>query len=140
MLKFPLQTARSAFRCKSVSSKHYLRSSTSSASDRTMCVDRAVNELQAAQGTTTTGRIVNKICTRLANDRATTRTEQLIWLAKHALDTSAAPKRNVDGSNVSIYHERPEKDQDEHKSAASEANGKHSQEGVSIWPHLWWVR
>jgi hypothetical protein len=105
-----------------------------------MCVDRAVNELQAAQGTTTTGRIVNKICTRLANDRATTRTEQLIWLAKHALDTSAAPKRNVDGSNVSVYHERPEKHEDEPKSAAPEANGKHSQEGVSIWPHLWWVR
>jgi hypothetical protein len=91
-----------------------------------MCVDRTVNELQAAQGTTTTGRIVNKICTRLANDRATTRTEQLIWLAKHALDTSAAPKRKPDVSNDSVSHERREKDENKKKSAASKADGKQS--------------
>ncbi|KAH6852970.1 hypothetical protein BKA58DRAFT_64120 [Alternaria rosae] len=123
-VKAPLHTARSITRPSSVSFKLRLRPSSSSVSDHTMCVDRAVNELRAAQGTTTTGRIINKICTQLANDRATTRTEQLIWLAKHALDTSAAPKRDTDSSKASVYQEPPEKRQDEQKSAASEADGK----------------
>ncbi|KAG9188367.1 hypothetical protein G6011_02290 [Alternaria panax] len=102
-----------------------------------MCVDRAVNELQAAQGTTSTGRVVNKICARLANDRATTRTEQLIWLAKHALETSAAPKRNTDRSDDSMSRERQEQSGNEQKAAASDASAKQSQEGVSVWPHMW---
>ena len=137
MFKLPLQTARGVSRSAPVSIKRHLRPSSSSASDRAGCVDRAVNELQAAQGITTTGRVVNKICTRLANDRATTRTEQLIWLAKHALDTSAAPKRDTASSKASVYQNPPEKQEDEQKSAASEADGKRSWDGVSAWPHMW---
>jgi hypothetical protein len=137
MSKLPLQTARSIARPTSFPSKAHLRQTSSSASDRTMCVNAAVNELQAAQGTTSTGRIVNRICTRLANDRATTRTEQLIWLAKHALETSAAPKRNTDRSHDSTSHERSEKDEDKQKAASFEANGKQSQGGVSVWPSMW---
>jgi len=137
MFKLPLQTARGVSRSAPVSIKRQLRPSSSSASDRAGCVDRAVNELQAAQGITTTGRVVNKICTRLANDRATTRTEQLIWLAKHALDTSAAPKRDTASSKASVYQNPPEKQEDEQKSTASEADGKRSWDGVSAWPHMW---
>ncbi|KAI4916044.1 hypothetical protein J4E90_004490 [Alternaria incomplexa] len=136
MFKLPLQTARGVSRSAPVSIKRQLRPSSSSASDRAGCVDRAVNELQAAQGITTTGRVVNKICTRLANDRATTRTEQLIWLAKHALDTSAAPKRDTASSKASVYQNPPEKQEDEQKSTASEADGKRSWDGVSAWPHM----
>lgn len=102
-----------------------------------MCVNRAINELQAAQGTTTTGRIVNKICTRLANDRATTRTEQLIWLAKHALETSAAFNQDTNSSDGSVSHKRREKGGDGQEAAASEVKAKTSQEGVSVWPSMW---
>lgn len=137
MFKLPLQTVRSIARPRSLSSKRHLRQNSSSASDRTMCVNRAINELQAAQGTTTTGRIVNKICTRLANDRATTRTEQLIWLAKHTLETSAAFNQDTNRSDDSISHKRREKGGDGQEAAASEAKAKPSQEGVSVWPSMW---
>ena len=137
MFKLPLQTVRSIARPRSLSFKRHLRQNSSSASGRTMCVNCAINELQAAQGTTTTGRIVNKICTRLANDRATTRTEQLIWLAKHALETSAAFNQDTNRSDDSVSHKRREKGGDGQEAAASEAKAKTSHEGVSVWPSMW---
>jgi hypothetical protein len=80
MFKLPLHTARRGFNQPVTVFNGYLHSS--AATDRTMCVNQAVNGLQTAQSTTAAGRIVNKLSMRLANDRATTRTEQLIWLAK----------------------------------------------------------
>lgn len=136
MFKLTLQIARTFARPISFPSKRHLRQNSNSASDRTMCVNRAVHELQATQGTTTNGHIVNKICIRLANDKATAHTEQLIWLAKHALETSAVPMRNTDRSHEFVSRERPEKDEDKQKAAASEANGKQSQESVSVWPSM----
>ncbi|KAF1832604.1 hypothetical protein BDW02DRAFT_570891 [Decorospora gaudefroyi] len=103
MFKFPLQIARRRVRHPVSFLRRCLTSS--SVSDRAMYVNQAVNELQTAQGTTSTGRLVNRICTRLANDRATTRTEQLIWLAKHALETSTARESRSNRDNEQKSHE-----------------------------------
>jgi hypothetical protein len=123
MFKLPLQTVRRSVRQPVSFSKRSLRSSATT--DRTMCVSQAVNELQTAQ-TTTTGRIVNKICTRLANDRATTRTEQLIWLAKHALETSKAPKTSKIQEDLLAFEEPPKSCDTMTTSATSESAGRQS--------------
>jgi hypothetical protein len=91
-----------------------------------MCVSQAVNELQTAQGTTTTGRMVNKICTRLANDRATTRTEQLIWLARQALETSKAQKTSKIQEDLLAFEEPPKSCDTKTTSATSGSAGRQS--------------
>jgi hypothetical protein len=136
MFKPPLQTARRSVRQPVMSSitRRYFRSS--AATDRTTCDNQAVNEFQAAQGTTTAGRIVNKLSMRLANDRATTRTEQLIWLAKYALESSTAQKTSTipeatpdyprGQESPSTVQEQPESHEAKATSATSESTGRQS--------------
>ena len=124
MFKLPLHTARRGFNQSVTVSKRYLRSS--AATDRTMCVNQAVNEFQTAQGTTTAGRIVNKLSMRLANDRATTRTEQLIWLAKYALETRTTHKMSTVQESSPVAEERPESREENTTSATSGSTGRQS--------------
>lgn len=104
-----------------------------------MDVDQVVNELQAAEGTTNTGRLVNKICRRLANDRMTTRTEQLIWLARYSLNASAAHNRNVEFDGKPAMEERPKVAENEKQPITCEANDGPTLELTSVWAHLWSV-
>jgi len=106
MFKLRLQFTRSIARSPVYFPKRGLGSS--SAPGPTQHVNQVVNELQAAQGTTNTGRLINKICQRLANDRVTTRTEQLIWLARYSLDASAAHKRSVECNGKPVVDEQPQ--------------------------------
>jgi hypothetical protein len=125
MFKYPFHTVRRSVGRPISLSKRTLRSS--AAIDRTMCVSHAVNEFQTAQGTTTAGRIVNKISMRLANDRATTRTEQLIWLAEHALEISTTQKTNQSQTNpFTVTEESPESCDNKTTSTASESTGRQS--------------
>ncbi|KAE8855598.1 hypothetical protein PTNB73_09884 [Pyrenophora teres f. teres] len=135
MFKLPLQHMRRIFRSPVYLPKRGLESS--SAADRTKYVNQAVNELQAAQRTTNTSRIVNKICQRLAKDRATTRTEQLIWLARYSLDASAAHKRNVDGDGKPAAEEKSKVADDGKQTTTCEEDDGQAWEAASVWTHLW---
>ncbi|PWO30711.1 CcmA, ABC-type multidrug transport system, ATPase component [Pyrenophora tritici-repentis] len=105
MFKPPLQHTRIIVRSPIYFPKRGLESS--SASDHTNHVNQVVNEFQAAQGITNAGRVINEICQRLAKDRLTTQTEQLIWLARYSLDASEAHKHNVDGNGKPAVQEQP---------------------------------
>ena len=63
----------------------------------------------------------------LANDRATTRTEQLVWLAEYSLGVSRASKDPATHCNG----KGPD------KSVAPEMDGRQASERVDVWPHLW---
>ncbi|KAK1908097.1 hypothetical protein P3342_013417 [Pyrenophora teres f. teres] len=130
MFKLPLQHMRRIVRSPVYLPKRGLESS--SAADRTKYVNQAVNELQAAQRTTNTSRIVNKICQRLAKDRATTRTEQLIWLARYSLDASAAHKRNVDGDGKPAAEEKSKVADDGKQTTTCEEDDGQAWEAASV--------
>ncbi|KAF1939014.1 hypothetical protein EJ02DRAFT_457354 [Clathrospora elynae] len=117
MFKLSLQTSRFCSKRPSSFSRRYVRSSSSSAP--AVCIDQAVNEFQAARATTNAGRIVNKLCTRLAQDRATTRTEQLVWLAQHCLEISAVGKSNGVQDQETTVERRREDHEDKTTSATS---------------------
>ena len=131
MFKLPLKSTHSVGRSPISFSTRGLKSSP--ASDRTMHVDRVVNELQAAEGTT------NTICRRLANDRMTTRTEQLIWLARYSLDVSAAHNCNVDPDGKPAVDDQPKVAENEKQPTTCEAKDGPTLDLASVWAHLWLV-
>jgi len=120
-----MQSARTCAMSATIHARRAIR--WASTSSRTMLVNRAVNEFQSATRTTPAARFVDRICIMLANDRATTRTEQLVWLAEYSLGVSRASKDPATHCNG----KGPD------KSVAPEMDGRQASERVDVWPHLW---
>ena len=88
-----------------------VRSSFKRAPSITTTANQSVSQPQVVQAIANKGGIFDELCTRIVEARQSARTEQLVWLAKHSLDESTAPRNKGaqdDFMEPDVHNQNPE--------------------------------